>query len=233
MMGRAAVVWNWLSEAVGKVSSGWKSWRQTRFVQTFCESWWWGVRVLARPIHTLQQAADEKPILPALWLTIFQGLSLALGTRYAHENGGFVLSWLIKNLPSWNLVVFYAFIFPPALWFIKAAVLNLVAELLGGPPRGLSLLATTGIACSPLLLVLPAALIAVSLAEPDLNTGFVSHLWFVFAIGVHAWWVLLTVFAIRETYRFTIGQAFLTVLLPSIVGMPLVYIIYRVLETVA
>jgi hypothetical protein len=141
---------------------------------------------LARPIHTLQQAADEKPILPALWLTIFQGLSLALGTRYAHENGGFVLSWLIKNLPSWNLVVFYAFIFPPALWFIKAAVLNLVAELLGGPPRGLSLLATTGIACSPLLLVLPAALIAVALAEPDLNTGFVSHLWFVFAIGVHA-----------------------------------------------
>jgi len=96
-----------------------------------------------------------------------------------------------------------------------------------------SLLATTGIACSPLLLVLPAALIAVALAEPDLNTGFVSHLWFVFAIGVHAWWILLTVFAIRETYRFTIGQAFLTVLLPSVVGVPLVYIIYRVLETVA
>jgi hypothetical protein len=230
MMERAAIIWNWLSEAVSKVSSGWRSWGQTRFVQTFCESWWWGVRVLARPIHTLQQAADEKPILPALWLTIFQGLSLALGTRYAHENGGFVL--LIKNLPSWNLVVFYAFIFLPAFWFIKAAVLNLVAELLGGPPRGLSLLAATGIACSPLLLVLPAALLAVALAEPDLNTGFVSHLWFVFDVGVHAWWVFLTVFAIRETYRFTTVQAFLTVLLPLIMAC-ITYIIYRVLETVA
>ncbi|MFA0740041.1 MAG: hypothetical protein DFNUSKGM_000138 [Candidatus Fervidibacter sacchari] len=231
-MERAALIWNWLSEAAGKVSLGLRSWRQTRFVQTFCESWWWGIRVLARPIHTLQQAADEKPILPALWLTIFQGLSLALGIHYAAENGDLVLSWLIKNSPLWKSVVLYAFIILPALWFVKAAVLNLVAELLGGPPRGLSLLATTGVACSPLLLVLPMALIAVALAEPDLNTGFVGHLWAMFAFGVHIWWVLLTVFAIRETYRFTLGQAFLTLLLPVLVGL-IVGIIYRVLEIVA
>jgi len=124
-------------------------------------------------------------------------------------------------------------VFPPALWFLKAAILNLVAELLGGPPRGLSLLASTAIACSPLLLVLPVALLAVALAEPDLNTGFVSHLWFVFALGVHAWWLVLTVVAVRETYRFSLSQAILTLLLPSLVGLPLAFIIYRVLQTVA
>lgn len=232
-MERMAAVQNWLGKVFSKISSSWSSWRRSRFVTSFWQSWWWGVRVLARPTHTLQQAADEKPILPALWLTILQGFSFALGTRYACENGGFVLSWLVKNLPSWNLVVLYALVFPVALWFVKAAVLNLVAELLGGPPRSLSLLATTAIACSPLLTVLPAALIAAALAEPDLNTGFVGHLWAMFAIGVHAWWVVLTVFAIRETYRFTVSQAFLVLLLPSIIGVPLAYVIYRVLQAVA
>ncbi|MCS7192970.1 MAG: YIP1 family protein [Armatimonadetes bacterium] len=233
MMERIGLVWNWLSEATSKLSSGWRSWSQTRFVQSFLESWIWGFMALVRPVPTLQKAAEEKPVLSALWLTILQGFSLAIGTKYAADNAGFVASWLIKNLPSWWLVVLYAFIFPPVLWFVKASVLNLVAELLGGPPRGLSLLATTAVACSPLLLILPAALIAVAIAEPDLNTGFVSHLWFVFAIGVHAWWVVLTVVAIRETYRFTIAQAFLTILLPALIGLPMAYIIYSVLSVVA
>lgn len=233
MMERVGLVWNWLGEAVNKLSTGWRSWSQTRFVRSFLEAWWWGLTVLVRPVPVLQKAAEEKPILPALWLTILQGFSLAIGTRYAAEHGGFVASWLIKNLPTWWLVILYAFIFPPVLWFVKAAVLNLVAELLGGPPRGLSLLATTAVACSPLLLVLPAALVTVALAEPDLDTGFVGHLWFVFAIGVHVWWGVLTVVAVRETYRFTIAQAILTVLLPVLIGLPMAYIIYRVLSVVA
>jgi hypothetical protein len=160
-------------------------------------------------------------------------LSLAIGTRYAAEHEGVVLSLLVKNLPSWGWVVLYAFLVPPVIWFLKAAVLNLVAELLGGPPRGLSLLATTAIACSPLLLVLPVALLAVAFAQPDLNEGFVSHLWFVFAIGVHVWWGVLTVFAVRETYRFTLAQAFLTVLLPLLIGLPVAFLIYLVLTVVA
>jgi hypothetical protein len=160
-------------------------------------------------------------------------LSLAIGTRYAAEHEGVVLSLLVKNLPSWGWVVLYAFLVPPVIWFLKAAVLNLVAELLGGPPRGLSLLATTAIACSPLLLVFPVALLAVAFAQPDLNEGFVSHLWFVFAIGVHAWWGVLTVFAVRETYRFTLAQAFLTVLLPLLIGLPVAFLIYLVLTVVA
>ena len=232
-MERVAALRDRLSGAMEKLVSGFRVWRQSRFVRSFLEAWGWGLNVLVRPVPTLQRAADEKPILAALWLTLLQGLSLSLGTHYADENGGFVASWLIKNLPSWGWVVFYAFVFPPALWFLKAAILNLVAELLGGPPRGLSLLASTAIACSPLLLVLPVALLAVALAEPDLNTGFVSHLWFVFALGVHAWWLVLTVVAVRETYRFTLSQAILTLLLPSLVGLPLAFIIYRVLQTVA
>jgi ABC-type Fe3+ transport system permease subunit len=84
-----------------------------------------------------------------------------------------------------------------------------------------------------LLLVLPVALLAVAFAQPDLNEGFVSHLWFVFAIGVHVWWGVLTVFAVRETYRFTLAQAFLTVLLPLLIGLPVAFLIYLVLTVVA
>lgn len=232
MMERIAVAWNWVSETMRKLSSGWHTAKQARFVTSFLEAWWWGVGALVRPVQFLQRAAEEKPVLSALWLTLLQGLSLALGTRYAAAHNGFVLSWLIKDLPSGWLVALYILTFPPALWFVKAAILNLVAELLGGPPRGLSLLAATAVACSPLLLVLPVALIAAALS-PDLDTGFISHLWFVFALGVHAWWVVLTLIAIRETYRFTLAQALLTLLIPSVVGLPLAYIIYRVLSVVA
>lgn len=233
MTEKIATVWNRLSEAMGRAVNGLQRWRQAKFVVSFFEAWVWGIGAIARPVQTLQQASDEKPILPALWLTWLQGFSMALGTYYAYKHEGFVASWLIKNLPSWGWVVIYAVFFPPALWFLKAAILNLVAELLGGPPRGLSLLVSTAVACSPLLLVLPIALISVAFAEPNLNTGFVSHLWFVFALGVHAWWVVLTVVAVRETYRFTVAQSILTILLPSAIGLPLAFIIYQVLQKAA
>ncbi len=232
-MKRLTLVWTHLSAAAEWLVTSWQRGRQTRFVRSFLEAWQWGIVTLVRPVPTLQRAADEKPLLPALWLTLLQGFSLALGTRYAVEHEGLVLSLLIRNLPSWGWVVFYALVFPPALWFLKAAILNLMAELLGGPPRGLSLLATTAVACSPLLLVLPVALLAVALAEPDLNTGFIGHLWFIFAIGIHAWWVVLTVVAVRETYRFTLGQAILTILLPSVISVLMAFPIYLILRTVA
>ncbi len=232
-MERLALVWTHLNAVAEWLATSWQRGRRTRFVRSFLEAWQWGISALVRPVPTLQRAADEKPLLPALWLTLLQGFSLALGTRYAVEHEGLVLSLLIRNLPSWGWVVFYALIFPPALWFLKAAILNLMAELLGGPPRGLSLLATTAVACSPLLLVLPVALLAVALAEPNLNTGFVGHLWFIFAIGIHAWWVVLTVVAVRETYRFTLGQAILTILLPSVISVLIAFPIYLILRTVA
>jgi hypothetical protein len=230
---RLATLWKGVNETTTKVIAGWQEWRRTTFWRSFIEAWRWGFAALFRPIPTLQRAADEKPIFASVWLTLLQGLSLAIGTRYAAEHEGVVLSLLVKNLPSWGWVILYAFLVPPVIWFLKAAVLNLVAELLGGPPRGLSLLATTAIACSPLLLVFPVALLAVAFAQPDLNEGFVSHLWFVFAIGVHAWWGVLTVFAVRETYRFTLAQAFLTVLLPLLIGLPVAFLIYLVLTVVA
>jgi hypothetical protein len=230
---RLATLWKGVNEATTKVIGGWQGWRRTTFWRSFVDAWRWGFAALVRPIPTLQRAADEKPIFASVWLTLLQGLSLAIGTRYAAEHEGVVLSLLVKNLPSWGWVILYAFLVPPVIWFLKAAVLNLVAELLGGPPRGLSLLATTAIACSPLLLVFPVALLAVAFAQPDLNEGFVSHLWFVFAIGVHAWWILLTVVAIRETYRFTFGQALLTLLLPSVTVPPLAWLIYVVVQQVA
>jgi hypothetical protein len=230
---RLATLWKGVNETTTKVIAGWQEWRRTTFWRSFIEAWRWGFAALFRPIPTLQRAADEKPIFAGVWLTLLQGLSLAIGTRYAAEHEGVVLSLLVKNLPSWGWVILYAFLVPPVIWFLKAAVLNLVAELLGGPPRGLSLLATTAVACSPLLLVLPVALLAVAFAQPDLNEGFVSHLWFVFAIGVHVWWGVLTVFAVRETYRFTLAQAFLTVLLPLLIGLPVAFLIYLVLTVVA
>ncbi|GBC99460.1 hypothetical protein HRbin17_01984 [bacterium HR17] len=229
-MTRGSLVWHKLGDALSRTVAGVQSWRRTQFVRSFVEAWRWGIAALLHPVPTLQQAADEKPVLAAMWLTLLQGLSLAVGTRYATEHGGFVLSLVVKNLPSWGWVIFYAVFVPPVIWFLKAAVLNLVAELLGGPPRGLSLLAATAVACSPLLLVLPAALMAVAFADPDLNAGFIGHLWFVFAIGVHAWWVVLTIFAVRETYRFTLAQAFLTVFLTVVLALPLSCVIYLTLR---
>lgn len=231
-MQQVTVVWNRMSEAANKFADSWKIWSHSRFVRTFWEAWRWGVATIVRPVPILQRAAEEKPVLACLWLTLLQGLSLALGMRYAAESGGFVLSPITK-LPSWSWVVFYALVFPPIIWFVKSAVLNLVAELLGGPPRGLSLLATTAVACSPLLLVLPIAFIAVKLSEPDLNKGFVGHLWFVFFWGVHVWWGVLTVVAVRETYRFSLSQAILALLLPFVVGLPLALIGYQILQTLS
>ncbi len=230
MMERLTTVWNFVGAATEKTAAFWQEVRRTRFVRSFLEAWWWGVNALVRPVPTIQRAAEEKPLFPALWLTLLQGFSFAFGTRYAIEHEGWMFSWLIKRLPSWEWVLLYVLVFPPVLWFLKAAILNMVAELLGGPPRGMSLLAATAVACSPLLLVLPVALVAAALAQPNLDTGFVGHLWFIFALGVHPWWVLLTFVAVRETYRFTIAQAILTLLLAAIaavIGGALIYLVLQ------
>ncbi|MCS7223449.1 MAG: YIP1 family protein [Armatimonadetes bacterium] len=227
----------WVSQALRQATEGVVNWGQSRFVQTFCEAWRWGLSAIGRPVPTLRRAADEKPILAALWLTILQGFSLAIGVHLARGNGGiwgsYVLAPIITQLEHWPWVLFYALVFPFGLWFIKAAILNLVAELLGGPPRGLSLLASTAVACSPNLLVLPVTAVCVWLAEPDLNTGFVGHFWFLYSIAATAWWVVLTVVSVRETYRFSLSQAILTLLLPFGVGMPLALIAYQVLRSAA
>ncbi len=239
-MERVTVILNLVNETVEKVTCGWQAWRRTRLFTTFWEAWRWGIAAIVRPVPTLQQSADEKPVLACVWLTLLQGFSLMIGARYAAGNEGFSPSIILliakftsDSLPSWLWVILYALFSPLTIWFIKASVLNLVAELLGGPPRGMSLLAATAVACSPLLLVLPVAFIAVALAEPNLNQGFVSHLWFLFALGIHVWWGILTVFAVRETYHFSLSQAFLTFLLPFIVGLPLALIGYQVLKALS
>lgn len=233
---RISVVWNFANEVANKVVQGWQAWRQTRLVRSFRDAWRWGIAAIIRPVPTLQRAADEKPVLACIWLTLLQGFSLMIGARYAAGQGGSSPSLILAiakitagEMPSWFWVIAYALVFPAVIWFVKAAVLNLIAELLGGPPRGMSLLAATAVACSPLLLVLPVALIAAWLS-PDLNAGFVSHLWALFAWGVHVWWGVLTLVAVRETYRFTLSQAILTLLLPFVVGLPLAWIVYQVVR---
>ncbi len=227
----------WILRAIHQISKGFTGWSQSRFVSSFLDAWMWGVSALIRPVPTLRRAADEKPILSALWLTVLQGFSLSVGVHLARGNGGvwgsYVLAPVITQLDDGRSVLFYALVFPFGLWFLKAALLNLVAELLGGPPRGLSLLAATGVASSPNLLVLPVTAIAVWLAEPDLNSGFVGHLWFLYSIGASAWWIVLTVVSVRETYRFSLSQAILTLLIPFLVGMPLSLIGYQVLKSAA
>ena len=104
------------------------------------------------------------------------------------------------------------------LWWFGAAILHLIAELLGGQGRAVGLLACMGFGYLPRIFIVPfwvvSALLPVAI-RPILFT--------VSAIVVSVWTLTLHVIAIREAHQLTTAKATLVLISPLLLIIALVF----------
>jgi len=181
---------------------------------------------LYRPIPALNSAVQEKPVLAMVLLTFLQGLSFYGAVLYVHSKEGFAAFCPIVMLSHWFWIVLYLLSVPQVLWFLKSAVANLVAEFLGGPSRGLSVLSALACSFSPMTLSLPVALLIRVFGGHDLSVGFASQIWFLSVVTLWVWSGILSFIAVRETYKFTPTQVIATLLITILVAFVLLLLSY-------
>jgi hypothetical protein len=96
-----------------------------------------------------------------------------------------------------------------AMWFVGAAVLQLIAEFFGGRGSGLGLFAAIGFAHLPLIFMVPLAVAAMLLpsgaAPPALAAG---------GLALVFWVLALTVVAIQGAHELSAAKAVLVLLTP-------------------
>ncbi len=99
-----------------------------------------------------------------------------------------------------SLLVFSFF-----LWFLSAAVLNLLAEFLGGRGRGATLFVLLAFAEAPALLTGPIRI---------LRTTFLGPIAVLASIAVYLWTLWLTVEAVGASHQLSFKRSLLAVVLP-------------------
>lgn len=174
--------------------------------------------------ETLRYAADEKPLLASAMMTCLQGISFCLALHIIGEAGGWVPSPIVKRLPNLTSILLYAVIFYPAYWFARSAIVNLAAELVGAPPRGLSFMCSSACAYSPFMLYLPVALI-LRLTSPELTPG-AAYFWVLFVLLTVGYIGLLLYVSVRQTYKLNLAKSVIVLLVPGVVAMVLGFISY-------
>lgn len=172
----------------------------------------------------LRYAADEKPLLESAAMTCLQGISFCLALHIIGDAGGWVPSPIIKHLPNLTSVFLYAIVFNPAYWFARSAIINMAAELVGAPPRGISIMCSSACAFSPFLLYLPTALI-IRFVSPEMTPG-AAYFWVLFVLLTVGYTGLLLYLAVRQTYRLNFAKSLLTILAPGIAALILGFISY-------
>ncbi|MCS7254033.1 MAG: hypothetical protein RMK18_10465 [Armatimonadota bacterium] len=174
--------------------------------------------------ETLRYAADEKPLFASAMMTWLQGISFCIALHIIGDAGGWVPSPIIKRLPNLAFVLLYAIVFYPAYWFVRSAIVNLAAELLGAPPRGISFMCSSACAFSPFLLYLPMALI-LRFTSPELTSG-AAYFWVLFVLITVGYTGLLLYVSVRQTYRLNLPKSLLALLVPGVIAIVLGFISY-------
>ncbi|MDQ7794927.1 MAG: YIP1 family protein [bacterium] len=146
--------------------------------------------ILFDPVTTLRRAAAGHLALP---LTLGLAAMAVAGASSLAGFPGHRLGLTLVGLLASLLVLFG-----------QAAVLNLVAELLGGGGNGRGLLAALALAQVPSALLAPAGL----LAQVAGWLGTLTRL------ALFAWVFVLQLLAVREAHRLTTGRALAVVLIP-------------------
>ncbi|MBI3922725.1 MAG: YIP1 family protein [Armatimonadetes bacterium] len=190
-------------------------------------TWRMLVGVLVTPMKTLERISEERPILPAAQVILVASLSWSLGVKLAEQYGAGKVARFLCDFSALHALVFgvvykmnYFFVILLAafagigFWFLRVAVLQLSAEVLGGMGRGFSLLAAFGYAHTPLLLTLPVALVALLCGGGNLDSGAGAVVWYGLAISVHLWTVYLVIVSIQATHKMKLPDAIRVIAYP-------------------
>ena len=194
--------------------------------QVFWEAIRLGTGTMFRPDRTIPYAAQRKPLLSIAVLTILIGLSLSLGMRLAVAHQA---PYPFRDL-GWYGTCLYAVTMPLIYWIVAGALLNMFAELIGGTPRGLSILASGACSASPMLLFFPLMKIFVTVA-PNLWTQEGRLAWFMMLLILSAWMAVLFYVSIQSTYKFNIRQTLITLFLTFAIAIIPVTLVYSLKQT--
>jgi hypothetical protein len=176
------------------------------------------IGTLFSPIHTLRQIADERPVLSAAVVTLLGAWGWAFGSRLASPKfttpadfaaqffptGASIFMMATKGSLFWTWVVFA--VVAILLWLFRTALFHLMAELAGGSGKAFSLLATSGFADLPFVLLVPAGWLCARLATGPYEV-VVTTIWYALIVMIHVWAAMLAVVGIRLTHRIHTGTA--------------------------
>ncbi len=163
----------------------------------------WLFGVIARPVQTLNEIAREKPVgwalLVYLSVTILVLVANIFGDQSYRSLDEAMLD-LGVYIP-FPVLVIGGFVFAAASIFISTVILNLLAKLFGGSGGYWNLFCAYGFADFPMIISVPATLVAAYL-------GIVgSILGGIVTLGLSIWIIVLQVIAVRESHGLSTGAS--------------------------
>lgn len=174
--------------------------------------------VLFEPVRTMKKVAEKPPLTAALLtFTIISLLGSLMGllafSKYLSQ--GYDAAGIDQLLPGAQVLVpaglFIGLIISYFKWFCYSAIINLVAELLGGRGSARGVFAAFGLAGLPLILIIPFQFLAYWYGTGVFAvTAVLMLVWLVLGI----WSGIIFVIGIREVHALSTGRSVLVLLIP-------------------
>lgn len=175
--------------------------------------------VLFEPVRTMKKVAENPPLTAALLsFTIISLLGAVMGllafSRFLSQGYDAGIDQL---LPGAQVLVpaglFIGLILSYIKWFCYSAIINLVAELLGGRGSARGVFAAFGLAGLPLILIIPFQFLAFWYGTGvSAVTVLLMLVWLVLEI----WSGIIFVIGIREVHALSTGRSVLVLLIPCL-----------------
>jgi hypothetical protein len=173
--------------------------------------------VLFEPVRTMKKVGENPPLTAALLsFTIISLLGVVMGllafSKFLSQGYDAGIDQL---LPGAQVLMpaglFIGLILSYIKWFCYSAIINLVAELLGGRGSARGVFAAFGLAGLPLILITPFQFLAYwyGTGVPAV-TALLMLVWLVLGI----WSGIIFVIGIREVHMLSTGRSVLVLLIP-------------------
>jgi hypothetical protein len=176
--------------------------------------------VLFEPVRTMKKVAENPPLTAALLsFTIISLLGAVMGLLAFSKflSQGYDAAGIDQLLPGAQVLapagLFISLIFSYIKWFCYSAIINLVAELLGGRGSARGVFAAFGLAGLPLILIIPFQFLAFWCGTGAFAVNVLLMLvWLVLGI----WSGIIFVIGIREVHALSTGRSVLVLLIPCL-----------------
>lgn len=175
--------------------------------------------VLFEPVRTMKKVAENPPLTAALLsVTIVSLLGAVMGllafSKYLSQGYDAGIDQLFPGAQVLAPVgLFIGLILSYIKWFCYSAIINLIAELLGGRGSARGVFAAFGLAGLPLILIIPFQFLAYWYGTGVFAvTVLLMLVWLVLGI----WSGIIFVIGIREVHAFSTGRSVLVLLIPCL-----------------
>ncbi len=125
---------------------------------------------------------------------------------------------------------FLSLIYEYVKWFVYGGILYLLAEFFGGRGRAVGVLAATGLASLPTLVILPLQVLVIILAGGGWIAGPAGVL---FWLATLVWGTVLVVVGLKETQHLSTGRAVAAALIPAAAVVVLIVLMLAVVVAAA